>query len=69
MAGFNVVQFDNQNNKTQLNTALIQCGQCVTCLGHSYSFFVPKHRSGHGIFIEMVKTNGQVLTFGPAVKL
>jgi slime mold repeat-containing protein/thrombospondin type 3 repeat protein len=68
LAGFNVVSYTNQGNRVQLNRALISCGECVTGLGHTYSFIVPKHRNGRSIFIEMVHQNLSVETFGPAVK-
>ena len=68
MTGFNVVTIDSKGTRTQQNVALIRCEECVTGVGHSYSFVVPKHKSGHNIFIEMLRVNGTVQVFGPAVR-
>src|SRR2546422_470532 len=68
MSGFNVVTIDSKGPRTQQNIALIRCEECVTGVGHSYSFVVPKHKSGHNIFIEMLRVNGTVQVFGPAVR-
>jgi hypothetical protein len=54
--------------RNQINTALIPCQSCSSGLGGSYSFIVPKHKSGAGIFVELVHTSGVVSTYGPAVK-
>jgi hypothetical protein len=64
--GFNVVELDG-NNRVAINRALIPCQECSTGLGAFYTFIIPKHKSGHGIFIEMVRY-GSIQTFGPAVK-
>jgi len=65
---FNVVTIDSKGTRTQQNVAKIICEECVTGVGHSYSFVVPKHKSGHNIFIEMVRKIGAVQVFGPAVR-
>ena len=67
LTGFNVISIDSQGNRTTMNTTLIPCEECVTRQGHSYSFLVPKHRSGRNIFIEAVRSAGRFL-YGPAVK-
>ena len=67
LLGFSVVEYDH-GTRTQINRALIPCQECVTMLGASYSFIIPKHRNGQGIYIEMVRINGQVETWGPAQK-
>ena len=59
---------DSKGTRTQQNVALIRCEECVTGVGHSYSFVVPKHKSGHNIFIEMLRALGTVQVFGPAVR-
>jgi len=64
--GFNVVVFDNQGRRTQQNFVLIPCVECVTDQGASYSAVIPKHRSGHNIFIEQVRRDGRVEVYGPA---
>ncbi len=68
LLGFNVVTIDSKGVRTQQNSALIRCEECVTGVGHSYSFIVPKHKSGHNIFIEMLRINGTVQVFGPAAR-
>ncbi len=65
--GFNVVTVNSRGNLILLNTALIPCEECVTRQGHSYSFLVPKHKSGHNIFVEAVRSAGHFL-YGPAMK-
>jgi len=67
--GFNVVVFDGKGNRIQQNPSLIRCKQCSTGLGDQYTFIIPKHKSGHNIFVEMVRLDGQITTFGPAVRL
>jgi len=52
----------------QQNTVLIPCDGCVTGLPHSYSFIVPKHKSGRNIFVELVRRDGTRELFGPAAK-
>jgi len=68
LVGFHVVSYDNQGNRTQLNPALIRCEECFTGLGHSYATIIPKHKSGHDVFIEMLRSSGTLQVFGPAVK-
>jgi len=67
--GFNVVVFDGKGNRIQQNPSLIRCKQCSTGLGDQYTFIIPKHKSGHNIFVEMIRVDGHVTTFGPAVRL
>ena len=68
LVGFNVVTIDAKGTRVQQNPALIRCEECVTGNGHIYSSIIPKHKSGHNIFVEMLRLNGVVQTFGPAVK-
>ena len=68
LVGFNVVIIDAKGVRTQQNVALIRCEECITGNGHSYSFIIPKHKSGHSIFIEMLRSNGTVQVFGPAAR-
>ncbi len=68
LLGFNVVTIDSKGTRTQQNVALIRCEECATGVGHSYSFIVPKHKSGHNIFVEMLRLNGSVQVFGPALR-
>lgn len=68
LAGFNVIKFDNKGRRVQQNPVLIPCEECMTGGGRGYEFLIPKHKSGHNIFVEMVRTNGVIQTFGPALK-
>jgi len=68
LIGFNVVEIDSKGTRTQENVSLIRCEECVTGVGHTYSFVVPKHKSGHNIFVEMLRVNGNVQVCGPAAK-
>jgi hypothetical protein len=54
--------------RIQQNSALIRCEECITGNGHHYEFIIPKHKSGHDIFIEMLSLNGTVRVFGPAAR-
>ena len=66
--GYNVVVYDQKGNRIQQNTVLIPCEECITDQGHLYAFVIPKHKSGHNIFIEQVRLNGIVQLAGPAVR-
>jgi hypothetical protein len=68
MRGFNVIEFDNQDHRLQLNDAPIPCVECTSGLGAHYVFPVPKHRSGRNIFVEVLETTGLVYTYGPATR-
>src|SRR6267142_1502307 len=68
LIGFNIVELDSKGNRTQLNPSLIRCFECVTGVGNLYSQPVPKHKSGHNIFVEMLRVNGNVQVCGPAVR-
>lgn len=65
---FNIVVIDQQGNRTQQNTAPIRCEECITGVPHTYVFTVPKHKSGKNIFIELIRINGIVETWGPATR-
>jgi len=69
LSGFNVVEQNHDGSFTALNPSLIACEECVTGQGHTYSFIIPKHKSGHDLFIQMIGSNHQVLgVFGPAIR-
>ena len=68
LLGFNVVTIDSKGTRVQQNATLIRCEECVSGNGHLYTFIIPKHKSGHNIFVEMLKLNGVVQRFGPAVR-
>lgn len=59
--GFNVVRFQ-KGQRIQLNAAVIACQACGDGRSGSYSFIVPKHKSGQSFFIEML-TQGGVESF------
>jgi Putative metal-binding motif len=67
--GFNVVVIDQKGVRTQLNPVLIPCEECITGVGHVYTYVIPKHKSGHDVFVEMLRLNGNVQVAGPAVKM
>jgi len=68
VSGFNVVAVNSRGDRTRLNNAIIPCQECVTGLGASYSFIVPKHKSGRDLFIVQVMRDGTTKDFGPAVR-
>jgi len=68
VSGFNIVTVDNRGNRTRLNEVIVPCQECVTGLGASYFFVVPKHKSGRDLFIEQVMRDGTTRDFGPAVR-
>ena len=67
VAGFNVLTLDSRGRRTQLNGGPMACVECTTGRGHTYTYFVPKRRSGKSYFVEMVYVDGRVVRFGPAV--
>jgi hypothetical protein len=67
--GFNIVSLGaNLGDRVQLNPSLIPCEQCDTGLGSSYNFIVPKHKSGHTLYIEIVFQHAPPVTWGPIPK-
>jgi hypothetical protein len=68
LVGFNIVTIDNKGIKIQQNTSPIACKQCITGLSANYTFPIPKHKSGHNIFLDMLKQNGSIQEIGPAIK-
>jgi hypothetical protein len=69
IVGFNIVELTNKGERIQLNPAIIRCEECFTGIGHTYSYIIPKHKSGRNIFIEMLRVNGIVQVFGPAQRV
>ena len=67
VVGFNVVTI-NMKGRVQQNTAIVRCEECATGDGHTYEFIIPKHKSGHNLYIEMLQVNGVIQTYGPAVR-
>jgi hypothetical protein len=66
LSGFNIVVLDHAGQRVQLNFVLIPCEECVTGVGHTYTYIIPKHKSGRNIFVEAVHEDGRIKTFGPA---
>jgi hypothetical protein len=62
------VTIDAHGQRTQLNASPIACLECSNGRGASYSFIVAKHKSGKGIYLEIVHRSGTTTVFGPAVK-
>jgi large repetitive protein len=68
LVGFNVIVYDSQGNRIQLNTVRIPCEQCITGGTATYAFVVPKHKSGRNVFVEMLRRGFPTQAFGPAAK-
>ena len=68
LLGFNAVVYDQRGQRTQINPVLIPCVECATELGASYTFLIPKLKSGRNIFLEAVFRDAPILTFGPATR-
>ncbi|MGH9750563.1 MAG: MopE-related protein [Candidatus Polarisedimenticolia bacterium] len=69
LRGFNIVMLTSQGERAQLNDVLIPCIECVTGQGAFYSHIIPRHKSGRSIFVEMVRLDGVILVFGPAIRI
>ena len=59
---------DRDGNRIPQNSVLIPCGECITGVGASYTLPIPKHKSGRDLFVEMLRRDGTVLRFGPAIR-
>jgi hypothetical protein len=68
VVGFNVITIDSQGRGTLLNPVPIGCEECVTGVGHTYFYILPKHKSGHNVYIEMLRQKGAIAIGGPAVR-
>ncbi|HEU4401473.1 MAG TPA: hypothetical protein VFT43_05155, partial [Candidatus Polarisedimenticolia bacterium] len=68
LTGFNIVVLGRDGGTTRLNQAPIPCTACGTGNGTTYNYPIPKHKSGRNIFIEMLRADVVLGTFGPAVK-
>jgi len=66
LLGFNVVTYDARGSRVQLNSVVIPCEECITGTGHTYTFVVPKHKSGRSVYIEVVHVDHKVDLFGPS---
>lgn len=53
--GFNVGTPDDFGQIIPINPVLIPCEQCLTGVGASYAFIIPKHRSGRELYVQMVR--------------
>ncbi len=68
LIGFNLFTLNAQGARTLLNHVRIPCEECITGLGASYAYFIPKHKSGRNVYIEILHKNGLSTVFGPAVR-
>ena len=68
LQGFNVVVFDNKGTRIQQNRSLITCLECVTGLPVTYRFPLSGHKGSRSLFVEMVRQDGSIEKFGPAIK-
>jgi hypothetical protein len=68
IVGFNVIVFNQRGERAQQNDVIIPCQECFTGLGANYSVIIPKHKSGRNVFVEMVRLNGLIVIFGPAIR-
>jgi hypothetical protein len=66
--GYNVVVYDPQGRRVQQNPVLIACEACTTGEPAGYAVPVPKHKSGRNIFVELLRRDGTVETWGPATR-
>jgi hypothetical protein len=65
LVGFNVVEITAMGTTT-INRALIPCEECTNGRGATYTFLVPKHRSGRNFYVEAIHAGGATEFFGPA---
>jgi len=65
IAGFNILRLES-GGSTQINRSLIPCVACLSGAGSTYSFLLPRHRSGRGLYVEVVDIRGGTQLFGPA---
>ena len=68
MVGFNLIWIRN-GKRFQANQALIPCTHCIDGIGDSYTYFVPKHKTGHNLWVEMLRATGAREVYGPATRL
>src|SRR4029077_6350564 len=61
VSGFNVVELNRDGTYTRLNPVLIGCSECITGNGASYSYIIPKHKSGRDLFVQMFRGNGDLI--------
>jgi hypothetical protein len=66
--GYNLVEFDARGSRTQINPSLIPCMECGSGRPASYSYIIPKHKSGKSLFLEVLYMNAATRVFGPATK-
>jgi len=64
--GFNVLVSDNKDKYRRLNDSPLPCQGCVDGRDYNYSFYVPKHKSGRGVFLQVLTQSGDTFLVGPA---
>jgi hypothetical protein len=67
LRGFNIVVLDPRGSATDLNATLIPCQSCLACEGRTYTYIIPKHKSGRDVYVEAVATDGVVARY-PALR-
>ncbi len=67
VVGFNVLVKTSKGFVKQ-NDAAIRCQECVTGVGYSYSFIIPKHKSGRNVHIELIRQAVPNKVFGPGTR-
>jgi hypothetical protein len=65
LRGFNIYVIDNRGRR-QINDVIVPCGECLTGLGSTYTFYLPKHKSARNLYVEAVHRSGRKELFGPA---
>ena len=66
VVGFNLLRIASDGTRSRINGTLIPCQACGDGRGGSYAFIIAKHKSGRDIYLEWVRSGGQVEIYGPA---
>jgi hypothetical protein len=69
IVGFNVIVIKNGVRIQQNDTLIRPEAGPAPNTGAAYNFVIPKHKSGQGIYLEILHVNGTVETQGPATKI
>jgi hypothetical protein len=66
LSGFNLIALSPGGQRRQLNTEPIDCAECTTGRGHSYSILLDAPGASRAIYIEVLYLDGHSELFGPA---
>jgi hypothetical protein len=58
--GFNIVHYESNGSRTQINQVIIPCLHCTDGLGADYASVIPKHKSGRDLYLELLRVNGVI---------